>query len=86
MKCNNTRPWSETRPGYWLSSDSDGYTLRVRRKAGVWRWSVQPPGGGYDLFYGSNHELEEARENAESALKGLMDELLHRPRGPVGNR
>ena len=44
---------SEVRPGYWPSSDSDGYTLRVRLKEGVWRWTVQPPGGGYDLFYGS---------------------------------
>lgn len=86
MKCNNTRPWSEIRPGYWLTADSDGYTLRVRHKEGTWRWTVQPPGGGYDLFYGSNHELEDARESAETALKGLLAELPPRPRGPIGNR
>jgi hypothetical protein len=86
MKCDNARPWSEIRPGYWLFSDSDGYTLRLRFKEGQWKWTVQPPGGGYDLFYGTNPDFQEARDSAEAALRALMDELRRGRRGPIGNR
>jgi hypothetical protein len=75
MKCPSANPWTEIKPGYWLRTDSDGYILRVRRKASAWRWSVQPPGGGYDVVFGTKHEADDAKESADESLQGLHAEL-----------
>ncbi len=86
MKCSSSEPWTEIKPGLWVRTDSDGYTLRVRQREAGWRWSVQPPGGGYDLFFGTDHELAEAIENADSSLRGLYDEIRPSRKGPGGRR
>lgn len=73
-KCTS-KPWTEQRTGAWITKDMDGYTMRVSPKKGAWRWSVRPPGGGYDVYSGTEESREIAQQRAEKAYQGLHEEI-----------
>ena len=76
MKCPQASEWTQQANGAWVARDADGYTLRVVRRKGSWQWSVRPPGGGYDVYSGSEADCSSAQQRAEAALQGLMAEIL----------
>ena len=80
MKCDNAQPWVQKRAGLWIGRDSDGYSLRVAYRKGAWRWSVRPPGGGYDVYSGTEMDIAMAKKKAEMSLHALMDEIRGTPR------
>jgi hypothetical protein len=83
MKCENAQPWVQKRAGLWVARDSDGYVLRVAYQKGGWHWSLRPPGGGYDVYAGTETDVEKAKEMAERSLRGLMAELLRGRASPA---
>jgi len=70
-----SKPWTEQRNGVWVLRDSDGYTMRVGPKNDIWRWSLRPPGGGYDVYSGTESDRETAQLRAEEAYKKLHEEI-----------
>jgi hypothetical protein len=73
-KCTS-KPWTEQRNGSWVARDMDGYTMRVSQKKGSWRWNLRPPGGGYDVYSGTEADRESAQQRAEKAYQGLHEEI-----------
>ena len=76
MKCPQASGWAQQASGAWVARDADGYTLRVVWRKRSWQWSVRPPGGGYDVYTGSEADCLIAQQRAEAALQGLMAEIL----------
>jgi hypothetical protein len=76
MKCPQASGWAKQASGAWVARDPDGYTLRVVWRKGSWQWSVRPPGGGYDVYTGSETDCSSAQQRAEAALQSLMAEIL----------
>jgi len=76
MKCPQASGWTQQASGAWVARDPDGYTLRVAYRKAAWQWSVRPPGGGYDVYAGSEADCASAQQQAEAALRGLIAEIL----------
>lgn len=70
-----SKPWTEQRNGVWIARDADGYTLRAGPKKGSWRWTVRPPGAGYDVASGMESDFETAKARAENAYQTLHEEI-----------
>lgn len=83
MSESSSKPWTEKRNGIWIARDSDGYTMRVGPKKEGWQWSLRPPGGGYDVYSGTEADRETAQLRAEEAYKKLHEEIR---RSMEGNR
>ncbi len=71
----NRISWRQTAPSRWVGRDSDGYSLRVAETRAGWKWSVHPPGAGYDVGSGLADTREAAIEAAKASYSSLQEEI-----------
>jgi hypothetical protein len=68
-------PWRQTGKSTWVARNEDGYVLRVAGYGHKFKWSLRPPGGGYDVSLGVSDSFEEAKLAVGDAMEQLSQEI-----------